>query len=79
MASGIVIRRRGQGNKTVRLEIRCRQETYTRFHVYVANEGVDQETFLNRLIDFWRLTHMGTVRPMPGKTFGGLGGGPYRP
>lgn len=69
----------GEEGKTEKLVIRCKPQTATRFKVRVADQGVDQETFLNRLLDYWSLTHLGTFRPMPGKTYGPPAGTGYRP
>ena len=65
-----MIDRPGDGRKTERLVIKCRQETATRFRVLAKDAHIDQETFLNRIVDYWRLTHPGTMRFTPGRTFG---------
>ncbi len=56
--------------KTDRIEIRCRPASGRRWRVHTADRGTDSESALNELIDFWKLTHPGTMRAMPGRTFG---------
>ncbi len=64
--------------KNFRITIRCRRETLTRWKVNLADSTVDGESYLNGLIDYWRTTHAGTARPMPGKTFGQMLGAGQR-
>jgi len=56
--------------KNDKLIIRCRPQSARRFKVLVADADVDQETMLNILVDNYRVTHPGTLRPQPGRTFG---------
>jgi len=65
MANPIVDRNRDQ-----RVVIRCNRDTHTRWRVNLADSNLDGESYLNMLMDSYRTTHPGTMKPMPGQTFG---------
>ncbi len=56
--------------KPFRITVRCRRETFTRWRVQLADSLLDGESYLNTLMDNWRLNHPGTMRALPGRTFG---------
>lgn len=56
--------------KNFRVTIRCRRETFTRWRVNLADSMLDGESYLNGLLDNYRLNHPGTMRALPGRTFG---------
>lgn len=56
--------------RNYRITVRCRRETFTRWRVQLADSLLDGESYLNGLMDNWRLSHPGTMRALPGRTFG---------